>query len=154
MKDRLPSSYGAVYVPPHHRLRSFITTTPLSASSPPRAADSKPALSANKQQSAVVSSRNACLPHHFRKKSSLDELSSEGSDRDIELPSVHSVSVFYRGLCMVLIYTDMFICTSVIAICYSTAFQFVDFDIEFNESLNDFFCNRGNYFLGGACSWV
>ena len=26
MKDRPRSSYGAVYVPPHHRLRSVITT--------------------------------------------------------------------------------------------------------------------------------
>lgn len=97
MKDRLPSSYGAVYVPPHHRLRSVIsktTTTATPASSPPRATNSKPALtnSSNKQSSFVNSRNNNTYlpPHHFqqqlKKKSWTDDVSSEGSDRDIELP--------------------------------------------------------------------
>lgn len=97
MKDRLPSSYGAVYVPPHHRLRSVIsktTTTATPAASPPRATNSKPALtnSSNKQSSFVNSRNNNTYlpPHHFqqqlKKKSWTDDVSSEGSDRDIELP--------------------------------------------------------------------
>lgn len=97
MKDRLPSSYGGVYVPPHHRLRSVIsktTTTATPASSPPRATNSKPALtnSSNKQSSFVNSRNNNTYlpPHHFqqqlKKKSWTDDVSSEGSDRDIELP--------------------------------------------------------------------
>lgn len=97
MKDRLPSSYGGVYVPPHHRLRSVIsktTTTATPAASPPRATNSKPALtnSSNKQSSFVNSRNNNTYlpPHHFqqqlKKKSWTDDVSSEGSDRDIELP--------------------------------------------------------------------
>ncbi|XP_027097273.2 DExH-box ATP-dependent RNA helicase DExH5, mitochondrial [Coffea arabica] len=96
MKDRLPSSYGAVYVPPHHRLRSVIskTSTPTAPpASPPRAIHSKPALTnSDDKHSSFVNSRNNTYlpPHHFhqqlKKKSSTDDVSSEGSDRDIDLP--------------------------------------------------------------------
>ncbi|CAI9096105.1 OLC1v1032182C3 [Oldenlandia corymbosa var. corymbosa] len=97
MKDRPPSSYGAVYVPPHNRLRSLITGASINSASPPHFADPKPALSATKQQSSVVSPRDAHLTHHSRKKSSIDELSSQGSDRDVEL-SVHSGGFTYDTL--------------------------------------------------------
>lgn len=99
MKDRSPSSYGAVYIPPHHRLRSEIakTATATTASAfPPRAINSKPALTNNNNQSSFVNSRNNNIylpPQHFqqvKKKSLADDVSSEGSDRDIEL-SVHPV---------------------------------------------------------------
>ncbi|KAL3510671.1 hypothetical protein ACH5RR_030072 [Cinchona calisaya] len=104
MKDRSPSSYGAVYVPPHHRLRSVIAkTTTTAAASPPRDINPKPALiNSNNKQSSFVSSRNNAYlpPHHFhqlQKKSSTDDVSSEGSDRDIDL-SVHPGSSSFDNI--------------------------------------------------------
>ncbi|KAL5830491.1 hypothetical protein ACOSQ3_019959 [Xanthoceras sorbifolium] len=49
MKDRPPSSYGAVYIPPHHRLRSLVTATP------------------NNGQNSALNPRVSSLPHsHIR----------------------------------------------------------------------------------------
>lgn len=110
MKDRPPSSYGAVYIPPHHRhrLRSVITvpsagnTVAAAASRPHLHLNSKPALE-SKQSTFANSKENASTylpPHHryqeqqqeLQKKNSVDEASSEGSDREIEL-LVQSVSL-------------------------------------------------------------
>ncbi|OMO59423.1 hypothetical protein CCACVL1_24835, partial [Corchorus capsularis] len=102
MKDRPPSSYGAVYVPPHHRLRS------------PNGADFSPSVIRSKvcdnENAAVVSTRGTAAPVHYSQQQpkSLqshhrqqqrtcngdnpqgnsapdDGISEDGSDRELDL---------------------------------------------------------------------
>ncbi|PSR91115.1 DExH-box ATP-dependent RNA helicase [Actinidia chinensis var. chinensis] len=90
MKDRpLPSSCGAVYVPPHHRLRSVITSSNLSSSAP--LVDSKTVLTQNNSSSIPRGNPYPYLTRQqFRQQQqmknsqldSADDLSEEGSDRD------------------------------------------------------------------------
>ncbi|GAV81993.1 LOW QUALITY PROTEIN: dsrm domain-containing protein/DEAD domain-containing protein/Helicase_C domain-containing protein/HA2 domain-containing protein/OB_NTP_bind domain-containing protein [Cephalotus follicularis] len=65
MKDRPPSSYGGVYVPPHHRLRSVITTTinsrirdEQSAVINPRTTSSQPYLQSQQEQHQLAPKSN------------------------------------------------------------------------------------------------
>ncbi|XP_059649653.1 DExH-box ATP-dependent RNA helicase DExH5, mitochondrial-like [Cornus florida] len=102
MKDRPPSSYGSVYVPPHHRLRSVITSSasPNLSSAP---VDSKTVNNHNnKLGNPKVNNPYPYMSHHQyqyqhqqhqqqqQKKNSQfdsavsDDLSEEGSDREIE----------------------------------------------------------------------
>ncbi|OMP10349.1 hypothetical protein COLO4_04583 [Corchorus olitorius] len=103
MKDRPPSSYGAVYVPPHHRLRS------------PNGADFFPSVIRSKvrdnENAAVVSTRGTAAPpvhysqqqpkslqsHHRQHQRTCngdnpqgnsapdDGISEDGSDRELDL---------------------------------------------------------------------
>ncbi|PSR87768.1 DExH-box ATP-dependent RNA helicase [Actinidia chinensis var. chinensis] len=95
MKDRPPpSSYGAVYVPPHHRLRSVITSSNLSSSAP--LVDSKTVATQNNSSSIPRGNpypyltRQQFQQQQQKKKTknsqldSADDLSEEGSDRDVE----------------------------------------------------------------------
>ncbi|GFS32783.1 DEA(D/H)-box RNA helicase family protein [Actinidia rufa] len=91
MKDRPPlSSYGAVYVPPHHRLRSVITSSNLSSSAP--LVDSKTVATQNNSSSIPRGNPYPYLTRQqFQQKQmknsqldSADDLSEEGSDRDVE----------------------------------------------------------------------
>ncbi|XP_042981852.1 DExH-box ATP-dependent RNA helicase DExH5, mitochondrial isoform X3 [Carya illinoinensis] len=93
MKDRPPSSYGAVYVPPHHRLRSVITSPNHTSAA---LIDSK----LREAQSAVLNPRAGTLPHfqaqnnqqqeQLHKGNSQynsacdDRVSEEDSDREFE----------------------------------------------------------------------
>ncbi|KAM1608410.1 hypothetical protein EV1_020382 [Malus domestica] len=104
MKDRPPSSYGSVYVPPHHRLRSVISTPNYTS---PASIGSK--LRENQTAAAALnrrSSTNGALAYYqtqqqqqlqqqeqFQKPKLQhtsaydDSVSEEGSDREVELPS-------------------------------------------------------------------
>lgn len=85
MKDRPPSSYGAVYVPPHHRLRSVITTPSYTSAA---LIDSK----LREAQSAALNHKASPLPYLQTRQEQLhkgnsqndDRLSEEGSDRELE----------------------------------------------------------------------
>ncbi|KAF7132356.1 hypothetical protein RHSIM_Rhsim09G0102200 [Rhododendron simsii] len=116
MKDRPPpSSYGAVYVPPHQRLRSVITSASSSSntSSSAPAVDSKTVTTnsnSNSNSSSFSNPRGGSpnpssypyLPHQQfqqqqqqKRNSQLDSypyLFEEGSDRDVE-PSYDPVSL-------------------------------------------------------------
>ena len=112
MKDRPRSSYGAVYVPPHHRLRSVITTPNYTSSAAAAVAtagsgagagagvadivDSKPR---EPPQTAVISPRQTHSPYsqqeqlhnrisHFNSPRPPppcdDSVSEEGSDRELD----------------------------------------------------------------------
>ncbi|CAK9137165.1 unnamed protein product [Ilex paraguariensis] len=100
MKDRPPpSSYGGVYVPPHHRLRSVITTSSASPVNIPSVPVESKATVNNR--STFVNSRvhnpYPYLPpqkvqqqQQLQKKDSqasswYDEVSQEGSDREMEV---------------------------------------------------------------------
>ncbi|KAL6957771.1 RNA helicase [Sarracenia purpurea var. burkii] len=96
MKDRLPppSSNGGVYVPPHQRLRSVITSTASpNISSPAPVVDSKSATTHKNSFSNPGVKSYPYLPRHqyqqqqqkkISQLDSPDDLSEEGSDRDIE----------------------------------------------------------------------
>ncbi|XP_062145221.1 DExH-box ATP-dependent RNA helicase DExH5, mitochondrial [Alnus glutinosa] len=85
MKDRPPSSYGAVYVPPHHRLRSVITSPSYTSAA---LIDSK----LREAQSAALNHKASPLPYlqtqqeqlHKGNSQNDDRLSEEGSDRELE----------------------------------------------------------------------
>ncbi|XP_048318290.1 DExH-box ATP-dependent RNA helicase DExH5, mitochondrial [Ziziphus jujuba] len=98
MKDRPPPSYGAVYVPPHHRLRSVITSPNYTSSA--ALVDSR--LRENHHQSAVLNPRSSSVhlsnlknqqEEQFQKQtfhynSAYDDgLSEEGSDREFDSSS-------------------------------------------------------------------
>ncbi|KAA8532626.1 hypothetical protein F0562_032558 [Nyssa sinensis] len=99
MKDRPPpSSYGSVYVPPHHRLRSVITSS-ASPNLPSAPVDSKTANNQKKFANPEPSNPYPYLPYQQlqqlqqKKNSQFDsavhgDLSSEeGSNCEIEQPS-------------------------------------------------------------------
>ncbi|XP_059443862.1 DExH-box ATP-dependent RNA helicase DExH5, mitochondrial isoform X2 [Corylus avellana] len=85
MKDRPPSSYGAIYVPPHHRLRSVITSPSYTSAA---LIDSK----LREAQSAALNPRASPLPYLQTQQEQLhkansqhdDRLSEEGSDHEFE----------------------------------------------------------------------
>lgn len=85
MKDRpRPSSYGSVYIPPHHRLRSVITS---SASSPNISSPPVTSKTLNVDQNSFGNSKvqntySSYLPNQHQKK--VDEVSEEGSDRELD----------------------------------------------------------------------
>lgn len=113
MKDRPPSSYGAVYVPPHHRLRSVITSPNHTSAA---LIDSK----LREAQSAVLNPRAGTLPHfqaqnnqqqeQLHKGNSQynsacdDRVSEEDSDREFESFSqpvrllFHSIIFIFFGV--------------------------------------------------------
>ncbi|KAF3431950.1 hypothetical protein FNV43_RR26686 [Rhamnella rubrinervis] len=92
MKDRPPSSYGSVYVPPHHRPRSVITSPNYTSAA---LVDSK--LRENQSASLNPTSDSGSLPYfkaqqeeqfqkpNFQYASAYD--SEEGSDREFESSS-------------------------------------------------------------------
>lgn len=92
MKDRPPSSYGSVYVPPHHRLRSVITSPNYTSAA---LVDSK--LRENQSASLNPRSDSVTLPYfktqqedqfqkpNFQYSSAYD--SEEVSDREFESSS-------------------------------------------------------------------
>lgn len=95
MKDRPPSSYGAVYVPPHHRLRSVITSPNYTSA----------ASIASKQTAAAAAALNRVRTngtrtyyqtqqqeqlqkHKLQQNSAYDDgVSDDGSDRDFNMSS-------------------------------------------------------------------
>uniref|UniRef100_A0A7N2KKK4 RNA helicase n=2 Tax=Quercus lobata TaxID=97700 RepID=A0A7N2KKK4_QUELO len=108
MKDRPRSSYGAVYVPPHHRLRSVITTPNYTSSAAAAtagtgagagAADIVDSKLREPPQTAVISPRQTHSPYsqqeqlhnrisHFNSPRHPppfdDSVSEEGSDRELD----------------------------------------------------------------------
>eukprot|EP00261_Vitis_vinifera_P033395 XP_019074638.1 PREDICTED: DExH-box ATP-dependent RNA helicase DExH5, mitochondrial isoform X3 [Vitis vinifera] len=92
MKDRPPPSCVSRYIPPHHRLRSAVT----SSASPNLNAASLDSTSRD-HQGTLLNPRNTSLPHSQpqklqQKDNSLydflyEEVSEEGSDREIESSS-------------------------------------------------------------------
>ncbi|KAG8639165.1 DExH-box ATP-dependent RNA helicase DExH5, mitochondrial isoform X3 [Manihot esculenta] len=112
MKDRPPSSYGAVYVPPHQRLRSVINASNYSSSSavPASPFDSKVSKNQSSVLSHIHSSRvpyfqqqqekqrgnGVCDSNHVNNNSNNhkfvsaydDGISEEGSDREMECSMV------------------------------------------------------------------
>lgn len=119
MKDRPPSSYGAVYVPPHQRLRSVINASNYSSSSavPASPFDSKVSKNQSSVLSHIHSSRvpyfqqqqekqrgnGVCDSNHVNNNSNNhkfvsaydDGISEEGSDREMECSMVMHVSDLY-----------------------------------------------------------
>lgn len=106
MKDRPPSSYGAVYVPPHHRLRSVITSPNYNS-----AASIGSKLRENQSAALNRRSTNGTLTYYqtqqqeqlqkpkLQHNSAYDDgVSEEGSDREVELPS--RPVRFYMYMCM------------------------------------------------------
>ncbi|CAN1151585.1 DExH-box ATP-dependent RNA helicase DExH5, mitochondrial [Linum perenne] len=101
MKDRPPSPYGAVYVPPHQRLRSVIVSPNFNSSAASRTTDSRcAALSRSKASPSppIVhehQQRNGgaevCDKNSIPKFASAycDAVSEDGSDHDIESLPVH-----------------------------------------------------------------
>ncbi|GER44447.1 ATP-dependent RNA helicase [Striga asiatica] len=87
MKDRPPSSYGALYVPPHHRLRSVITSA---------ANDSRVTTCSDVDKKTSFSSKTAnpypyLPPHEYQKQfqqhklvTQHDEVAQQGSDCGFE----------------------------------------------------------------------
>lgn len=105
MKDRPPPSYGAVYVPPHHRLRSVVTATPYCSSISPDASPLSHLQTKKQQLNSKTKSKNNnnygsnhkddnkynnCVSKDNSKKNLehnsaySDVLSEEGSDREPE----------------------------------------------------------------------
>ncbi|KAH9794928.1 DExH-box ATP-dependent RNA helicase DExH5 [Citrus sinensis] len=105
MKDRPPPSYGAVYVPPHHRLRSVVTATPYCSSISPKASPLSHLQTEKQQLNSKTKSKNNnnygsnhkddnkynnCGSNDNSKKNLQhnsaysDVLSEEGSDREPE----------------------------------------------------------------------
>ncbi|GAY54627.1 hypothetical protein CUMW_158220 [Citrus unshiu] len=105
MKDRPPPSYGAVYVPPHHRLRSVVTATPYCSSISPDASPLSHLQTKKQQLNSKTKSKNNnnygsnhkddnkynnCGSNDNSKKNLQrnsaysDVLSEEGSDREPE----------------------------------------------------------------------
>ncbi|KAK9223145.1 hypothetical protein WN944_011587 [Citrus x changshan-huyou] len=105
MKDRPPPSYGAVYVPPHHRLRSVVTATPYCSSISPKASPLSHLQTEKRQLNSKTKSKNNnnygsnhkddnkynnCVSKDNSKKNLehnsaySDVLSEEGSDREPE----------------------------------------------------------------------
>ncbi|KAK9226707.1 hypothetical protein WN943_011755 [Citrus x changshan-huyou] len=105
MKDRPPPSYGAVYVPPHHRLRSVVTATPYCSSINPDASPLSHLQTKKQQLNSKTKSKNNnnygsnhkddnkynnCGSNDNSKKNLQhnsaysDVLSEEGSDREPE----------------------------------------------------------------------
>lgn len=103
MKDRPPPSCVSRYIPPHHRLRSAVT----SSASPNLNAASLDSTSRD-HQGTLLNPRNTSLPHSQpqklqQKDNSLydflyEEVSEEGSDREIESSS-HGVSLIHLLVC-------------------------------------------------------
>ncbi|XLT74053.1 hypothetical protein HN873_030479, partial [Arachis hypogaea] len=106
MKDRPTlSSYGAIYVPPHHRLRSVITSANYNSSAPSvaklrdhRGAALNPRPVASAAPTTVHRSQTT-LPEQIPDKGNSrfvsaydDVVSEEGSDREFEAPSFRSAS--------------------------------------------------------------
>ncbi|KAL4289078.1 hypothetical protein HN51_056777 [Arachis hypogaea] len=106
MKDRPTlSSYGAIYVPPHHRLRSVITSANYNSSAPSvaklrdhhgAALNPRPVASA---APTTVHRSQTTLPEQIPVKGNSrfvsaydDVVSEEGSDREFEAPSFRSAS--------------------------------------------------------------
>ncbi|XP_068333429.1 DExH-box ATP-dependent RNA helicase DExH5, mitochondrial-like isoform X2 [Pyrus communis] len=96
MKDRPPSSYGSVYVPPHHRLRSAITTpnytSPTSVGSKLRDNQTAGALNQRSSTNGVLAYYQTQQQQFQKPKlqhsSAYDDgVSEEGSDREAELLS-------------------------------------------------------------------
>lgn len=90
MKDRPLSSCGAVYVPPHQRLRSVITVPSAVSPQPgglrPTAIDQKPnpnTLKSYLPPQQQIQQQPVRLQH--KRSSEFDEVSVEGSACDIEL---------------------------------------------------------------------
>ncbi|KAJ1382927.1 P-loop containing nucleoside triphosphate hydrolase [Sesbania bispinosa] len=94
MKDRPSlSSYGAIYVPPHHRLRSTVTSANHNSSHAPASVK----LRENHKPSATT--LQTPLPEQLPNKRNSryvsaydDGVSEEGSDRDFEVPPLSSGS--------------------------------------------------------------
>ncbi|XP_024950976.1 DExH-box ATP-dependent RNA helicase DExH5, mitochondrial isoform X2 [Citrus sinensis] len=105
MKDRPPPSYGAVYVPPHHRPRSVVTATPYCSSISPDASPLSHLQTKKQQLNSKTKSKNNnnygsnhkddnkynnCGSNDNSKKNLQhnsaysDVLSEEGSDREPE----------------------------------------------------------------------
>ncbi|PIN04974.1 ATP-dependent RNA helicase A [Handroanthus impetiginosus] len=87
MKDWPPSSHGALYVPPHHRLRSVMTTASAATSVDQRSSLTSSKVSSN-GGSNTVNSYPYLPPHQYQKQfqqkkenSWHDEVAEQGSDR-------------------------------------------------------------------------
>lgn len=115
MKDRPPSSYGAVYVPPHHRLRSVISSPNYTSAAlidyklreaksavlNPRASDVSYLPTQHQQQQEQVNSGNS----HYNSACD-DRISEEGSDCELESLS-QTVRLFFLIVSpSLLIYVD------------------------------------------------
>ncbi|KAK6134271.1 hypothetical protein DH2020_031985 [Rehmannia glutinosa] len=98
MKDRSPSSYGALYVPPHHRVRPVITAASANtdinvttcSDADKQSSFSSPAVDSN-CNSNTLNSYPYLPPHHYQKqlqpqKENLrhDMVAKQGSDRGFE----------------------------------------------------------------------
>ncbi|KAK6134232.1 hypothetical protein DH2020_032037 [Rehmannia glutinosa] len=98
MKDRSPSSYGALYVPPHHRVRPVITAASANtdinvttcSDADKQSSFSSPAVDSN-CNSDTLNSYPYLPPHHYQKqlqpqKENLrhDMVAKQGSDRGFE----------------------------------------------------------------------
>ncbi|KAM5567831.1 DExH-box ATP-dependent RNA helicase DExH5, mitochondrial [Rosa sericea] len=106
MKDRPPSSYGAVYVPPHHRLRSVITS-PNYTSAASIASKKPTAASLSKARTNGARTYYQTQQHEvqeqlhkpkLRHDSAYDDggcggVSDEGSDRDYNMSSNPGASI-------------------------------------------------------------
>ncbi|KAG8366677.1 hypothetical protein BUALT_Bualt17G0104400 [Buddleja alternifolia] len=94
MKDRPPSSYGALYVPPHHRFRSASAAASAATDSKPTnrtiCTDTNPKVSSTSTSNTdTVSSSYPFLPpdnyqQQHKKISRPDDVSERGSDRGFE----------------------------------------------------------------------
>lgn len=86
MKDRPLSSCGAVYVPPHQRLRSVITVpsavSPQPGSFRPTAIDQKPNPNSLKSYACLPPQQQPVRLQHKR-SSQFDEVSEEGGDIEL-----------------------------------------------------------------------
>ncbi|KAL6539019.1 hypothetical protein OROMI_025345 [Orobanche minor] len=98
MKERPPSSYGALYVPPHHRLRSVIVAASAGRESnvtTPSDADKRSSFTSmqvdSNCSSKTIDSYPYSPPHHYqqqiqqqKEKSWHDEVAEQASDRGFE----------------------------------------------------------------------
>ncbi|KAK4842427.1 hypothetical protein QYF36_021432 [Acer negundo] len=86
MKDRPPSSYGAVYIPPHHRLRS-VFTSPNPASS-------------NNSLNSVLNPKVSSLPHshHPQLNHSYNNCNNENNDTVTNKKNLHFDSAYDDGV--------------------------------------------------------
>ncbi|KAJ1380761.1 P-loop containing nucleoside triphosphate hydrolase [Sesbania bispinosa] len=94
MKDRPSlSSYGAIYVPPHHRLRSIVTSANHNSSHAPAS------VKLRENHKPTATTLQTPLPEQLPNKRNSryvsaydDGVSEEGSDRDFEVPPLSSGS--------------------------------------------------------------
>lgn len=115
MKDRPPSSYGALYVPPHQRLRSASTIATASATTGSKPINVTTHSDVEKQgpfsiakvnsngNSDTVKSFPYLPPHQYQKQqqkenSGLEEAAKLVSDREFEFSAQPSVCLFVDAI--------------------------------------------------------